>query len=169
MRALIAVILLGVLWAPAAQAQFANRSLGLSVGYIDLDNTVQIDSGIPIAFDASLYIEGGFDFVVSVPLMILREPVTGRQVIGTAPSTGFRYLFSEETVRPYVQADLSYLHVFRPEFTSNFVGIGPAAGIDVFVADTVSIGAKGMLTFYLALNEPVQQSFGAMFGAKTYF
>lgn len=171
MRAFFVLLLLvvGVLFAPAAQAQFANRSIGLSAGYLSLTPDAGIDQGIPLSFDASLYIEGGFDFVASVPLMILREPGTGRQVIGMAPSTGIRYLFSEESVRPYVEADLSYLHVFRPEGTTNFVGIGPSAGIDVFVGDTVSVGLRGVYTFYLALNTPVTSSFGALAGLKTYF
>lgn len=173
MRASLATLLLAVatlctLWAPEAHAQFANRSIGLSAGYLSLTPDAGIDQGIPISFDASLYIEGGFDFVASVPLMILREP-GGRQVIGMAPSTGIRYLFSEETVRPYIEADLSYLHVFRPEGTTNFVGLGPSAGIDVFVGSSVSVGVRGVYTFYLALNTPVTSSFGALAGVKTYF
>lgn len=177
MRALVVATVLAAaaLWAPEAHAQFANRSLGLSAGYISLAQTdVGIDQGIPISLDASLYIENGFDFVVTFPLMILRDTADpafpgGRQVIGVAPSSGIRYLFSEESVRPYLEADISYLHVFRETGTSDFVGIGPAAGIDIFTGDTVSIGARVMYTAYLSLNAPVQSSFGGLVGLKTYF
>src|SRR5688500_9880773 len=96
---------LGVLLcAGTAQAQFANRSLGLSVGYLSLENSdAGVDSGVPIGIDASLYIENGFDLTANFQVMILNQ--LDSQVVGVAPATGIRYLFSEESFRPYAGAD----------------------------------------------------------------
>ena len=59
------------------------------------------------------------------------------------PSAGVKYLLMEESVRPYVGLDLSYLHLFgSPVAPVDFVGLGPNIGVDWFLSDSVSIGVR---------------------------
>ncbi|ATB31846.1 hypothetical protein [Melittangium boletus] len=152
-----------------AHAQFANHSLGLSAGYMNFNNTASLSSTVFIGFDASLYIEGGFEVVSLTKLSFPKDPITGRRVVGLAPSLGVRYLLLEESIRPYIGADLSYLHVFKESGESNFVGIGPNAGLEIFVTDSVSLGARAQFNAYLSLNERVQTSLIFSGTAAVYF
>jgi outer membrane protein len=161
---------LTLLGAAPAHAQFANRSLGLSLGYMGFNRTNGLDDTFFLGIDASLYIESGFE-VVSLSKIAFPKDTTDaeeRRVVGLAPSLGLRYLFSEESIRPYVGSDISYLIVFK-ESISNFVGIGPNVGIDFFVSDSVSLGLRGQYNFYLALNEKTQTSLTLSAGAAAYF
>ncbi|WP_164014983.1 outer membrane beta-barrel protein [Pyxidicoccus trucidator] len=161
---------LALLGAAPAHAQFANRSLGLSLGYMDFNNTNGLDNAFFLGIDASLYIESGFEVVSLSKIAFPKDTTDGedKRVIGLAPSLGLRYLFSEESIRPYVGTDISYLLVFK-ESVSNFVGIGPNVGIDFFVSDSVSVGLRGQYNFYLALNEKTQSSLTVSAGAAAYF
>lgn len=153
----------------SAEAQFANRSLGLSAGYIDFQRSAGLEAGAFLGLEGSLYIENGFDLVSLSKISFPRDPVSGRRVVGLAPSIGIRYLILEETVRPYVGSDISYLLVFRPESLYQYVGIGPNAGLDVFVTDSVSLGARAQYNIYVMLNEPTQRSLTLSLGAAAYF
>ena len=158
-----------LLTALPAQAQFANRSLGVSAGYIDFDRSAGLDGGLFLGLEGSLYIENGFDLVSLSKISFPRDPITGRRVVGLAPSVGIRYLILEESIRPYVGTDLSYLFVFTDAVTMNFVGIGPNVGIDYFVTDTVSLGARAQYNIYVMLNEPTQNSLTLSLGVAAYF
>jgi outer membrane protein len=158
-----------LLVAAPSHAQFANRSIGLSLGYMNFNGTASLNSTVFIGFDASLYIESGFEVVSLTKLAFPKDPIRGRRVVGLAPSLGIRYLILEESIRPYVGADLSYLHVFKEQGESNFVGIGPNAGIEFFVTDSVSLGARAQFNAYLSLSERVQTSLILSGGASVYF
>jgi outer membrane protein len=163
-------LLAALLGASPAHAQFANRSLGLSLGYMDFNRTAGL-AGTPfIGLEGSLYIENGFEVVSLSKLMFPVDTFATpeKRVIGLAPSLGIRYLLLEETIRPYVGSDISYLVVFK-ESTSNFVGLGPNAGVDFFLSDSVSLGVRVQYNFYLALNEDTQTSLTASAGLATYF
>lgn len=162
----LAVALLG---ASPAHAQFANRSLGLSLGYMDFNRTGGLQGGYFVGFDASYYIESGFDLVSLTKLTFPKDPATGKRVVGMAPSIGIRYLFLEESFRPYAGADLSYLFVFKEDQTAQYVGLGPNGGFDYFVTDTVSLGLRGQYNFYIALNEKTQSSLTFSVGGAAYF
>jgi outer membrane protein len=155
--------------AAPAQAQFANRGIGLSVGYMNFNGTDGLGGTGFLGFDASLYIENGFEVVSLTKLAFPFDPVSGKRVIGLAPSLGVRYLFMEDTVRPYVGADLSYLHVFKPRASSSFIGLGPNAGVEFFVSDSISLGARAQFNVYLSLEEQVQTSLIASAGSSVYF
>ncbi|MFY0574350.1 outer membrane beta-barrel protein [Cystobacter fuscus] len=167
---LLSLALLAALFAAApAHAQFANRSLGLSAGYMNFNNTQSLSETFFIGFDASLYIESGFEVVSLTKLTFPYDPISDQRVVGIAPSLGVRYLFLEESIRPYLGADLSYLHVFKPAGDSNYVGLGPNAGLDFFVADSISLGVRAQYNFYLALNERVQTSLILSGGTAVHF
>jgi outer membrane protein len=155
--------------AAPAHAQFANRSLGLSAGYMNFNGTASLNSTGFLGFDASLYIESGFEVVSLTKISFPMDPISGRRVIGLAPSLGIRYLFLEESIRPYVGADISYLHVFKPQGNSNFIGVGPNAGIEFFVSDSISLGARAQYNAYLSLEEDVQTSLMVSAGTAVYF
>lgn len=160
---------LALLGAAPAHAQFANRSLGLSLGYMNFQRTAGLDSGAFLGLDASLYIESGFELVSLTKITFPVDPSTDKRVVGVAPSIGMRYLFAEESIRPYLGADLSYLFVFKADTTPQYVGVGPNAGIDFFVSDSVSLGARAQYNFYIALNEKTQNSLIFSAGAAAYF
>lgn len=158
-----------LLVATPAQAQFANRSIGLSLGYMNFNGTASLSSTGFIGFDASLYIESGFEVVSLTKLAFPMDPISGRRVIGLAPSLGIRYLFIEDTFRPYVGADLSYLHIFKPQANSSYFGLGPNAGLEYFVSDSISLGARVQFNFYLSLEERLQTSLIGSLGSSVYF
>ncbi len=167
---LSALALLATLFVAApSHAQFANRSLGLSLGYMNFNNTASLSSTGFIGFDATLFIEGGFEVVSLTKLAFPYDPISDRRVLGLAPSVGLRYLFLQESIRPYVGADLSYLHVFKPQGDSNFFGLGANAGIEFFVSDSISLGVRGQFNVYLSLNEATQTSLMGSGGASIYF
>lgn len=158
--------------ATTAQAQFANRSLGVSVGYFRISdsNDKGFDWAVPLSLEASLYIESGFDVVLRVPLMLVTERITGKQTFATGGQLGIRYLFSEESLRPYFGIDIAYLHVFREQgLTMDYVGLGPHLGVDYFVSESVSIGARGYVDAFWMLNQNVWFAFGGQAVAATYF
>jgi outer membrane protein len=155
--------------AAPAHAQFANRSLGLSAGYMNFNGTASLNSTAFLGFDATLYIESGFEVVSLTKISFPKDPITGNRVVGLAPSLGIRYLFLEESIRPYVGADLSYLHVFKPQGDSNFVGVGPNAGVEFFVSDSISVGARAQYNAYVSLSEDVQTSLILSAGTAVYF
>ncbi len=165
----LSLLFLGVLAAPlSAHAQFANRSVNLSVGYLDL-NYAAVSDGFPIGIGYSGYIEAGFEWTVAAQFMILRNAVANRQMVGAAGGPGIRYLFLEESLRPYVGGELTYLHVFDPEVNFQRVGIGPYVGVDYFLTDSFSLGARGQVNLYLMLNEPVNRSVGLNVIASAWF
>ena len=155
--------------AAPAQAQFANHGLGLSAGYMNFNDTASLHSTGFLGLDASLYLENGFELVSLTKLVFPVDPLTGQRVVGLAPSLGFRYLFLEESIRPYLGADLSFLHVFKEQGEQNFFGVGPNAGVELFVSDTVSVGARAQLNAYLSLTEKVQTSLILSAGTAVYF
>lgn len=156
--------------ASPAQAQFANKSIGFSLGYMRLFNDqVPIDYGIPIGIEGSLYIENGFDVLAHFQAMVVNDRSTNTQLVGIAPTVGVRYLFSEESTRPYGGADVSFLHIFGTTQYANFVGLGPNVGVDHFVSDSVTLGLRVQYNLYLGLNTPVEQSLGASALVATWF
>lgn len=164
---------LSLFLAPVAHAQFANRSLGLSVGYMSISDP-HIPSAVPLSLESSLYIENGFDLTLRVPLMILRDTSVDRDVVGAGANLGVRYLLSEEWLRPYLGAELAFLHVFRdPEsgagVSENSFGVGPQLGVDYFVSESVSLGARGFVTLYVMLNREPKTSLGGQAVVATYF
>jgi outer membrane protein len=162
----LAAALLG---ASPAQAQFSNRSIGLSLGYMDFKRTAGLEGGFFVGFDGSYYIENGFDLVTLTKLSFPRDPGNGRRIVAVAPSVGIRYLFMEESFRPYAGTDISYLLVFRGGTTGQYVGLGPNLGFDLFITDSVSLGLRGQYNFYIALNEKTQNSLTGSVGAAAYF
>jgi outer membrane protein len=186
MRAWIWAGLLGALLASSeARAQFQNKSLGVSVGYLNPLSTGggSIAFGIPFGVTFSYYLDNHFELVVEADGIVARQgdPINSNIWGLSVTPVGVRYLFLEETLRPYVGLDASYLYFFSPQSTSagvtsvlgsdgsrDFVGVGPTAGIDYFISDTVTVGLKARFNVYISLNS-IQESFDASVRVATYF
>lgn len=174
-------VVAGVLFAGGeAHAQFANRSLGLQVGYLDLDEVAGvIDWGVPVGITATGYVDNAFEWTFGLSGMLFTIEsaggVSAGQVLGVAGGPGIRYLFLQESLRPYVGAELTYLHVFfgnlGVDLTANYVGVGPFVGLDYFVLDTLSIGAKAQFNAYVTLTNrlEMQTSKGVFVTASAWF
>jgi hypothetical protein len=50
-----------------------------------------------------------------------------------------------------------------------FIGPGIGTGLDFFVGESVSIGARAFVDMYVTLNKPVSFSIGGGAAATTYF
>jgi outer membrane protein len=165
-----------------ATASFANRSIGLGVsGFTILgDSTaVGIDWGVPITLEGGLYLESGFELFLRIPLLFAQQKfgVTANNgpgiVIGSGGQFGVRYLFLEESIRPWVSLGLSGLYFVRDGMATGlnnfFIGPGIGAGCDFFVAESVSLGARGYFDLYVTLNRPLSMALGGGAYVSVYF
>lgn len=174
------VAVLGLLVAGEAHAQFANRSLGGGLGFVkllggsSLGGSTGVDFAVPLTLEGTLYIENGFDIFAHIPIMLVNvtsgaaTPSGAGLVFGTGGHLGVRYLFMEETLRPYAGLEIAGF-VLITKTTVVFVGPGVVVGVDYFVADTVSIGARGFFDLFIELNVPVRPAFGGGASVAVYF
>jgi outer membrane protein len=149
------LVLCGALQAQAS-ASFANRMLGISFSAFTFvpRGSDTISFGVPIALEAGYYIESGFDLYLRVQLSILSqqvgfgpEPVRGEPgvLFGIGGQLGVRYLFLEESIRPYVGVHLAGMGFpsDRRVGPAGFGGLGASLGVDFFASDSISIGLRG--------------------------
>jgi outer membrane protein len=193
MKGLVLGLALGVtLFSTQASAQFQNKSLGLEIGYLAPLKVCStcVAFGVPFGLSFTYYLENHFDMVFEGDAIIAsqNQPLTGS---GQSNIWGFkvvpigvRYLFMEETFRPYAGLDTSFVYFFAnknldaqglalPSFgTSNssvFLGLGPNAGFDYFLTESVSVGVKARFCVYLALDFTATTTFDATARVATYF
>lgn len=167
-----------------ASASFANRNLGLGVsgfGIVGNSSSVGIDWGVPITLEGGFYIESGFEVFLRIPLMFAYQKfgVTADDgpgiVIASGGQFGLKYMFLEESIRPYVTLHVAGLYFIRDEKLNNgrlnnfFAGPGVGAGLDFFVGESISLGVRGYVDMYVSLNKPVSFAIGAGACATTYF
>lgn len=153
--------------APAA-AQYANKSLGLGVGYSRF-NADTAEWAVPIALSGTLYIDNGFEAYAYAPLMIIYDRAINKAIVAGGLDLGARYLFMEESFRPYVGVQAGFLYINREIGPKIFFGPGASLGFEYFVTDSISIGPRGFFDLYIAINEALRWSYGASFGASAYF
>lgn len=175
---LLAVLAVGL--AGEAHAQFANRSLGGGVSFIKLfggnsrAGVTGVDFAVPLTLEGSLYIENGFDIYAHVPVMLVSvtagaDTPDGRGLIfGSGGHLGVRFLFAEETLRPYVGIEVAGF-VLLAKTTVVFIGPGATVGLDYFVADTISIGARAFFDLFIELNVDPRPAVGGGIAAAAYF
>jgi outer membrane protein len=162
-----------LLCAPSAQAQFANRSIGIAAGYLDFNEGFALRPySVPIGFIGSFYIENGWEFIWRVQLVISEYRPTATQHLGlAAPGLGFRYLLSEESFRPYLGGEVGADWFFGaggiPVWAwADFAGI---FGFEYFVNDAWSVGIRGQGGLLVTLNQQVEPYLGAQLTLQTYF
>jgi outer membrane protein len=176
---LMPVVLLTPTAAGAAGGSFANREIGLSVSGFGLlgENNTNLSWGLPISLEAGFYIDSGFTVYLHVPLMVLQQKGGYPITLGTGGQLGLKYLFLEESIRPYVFLQLDGLYLFRTEpanLPNFYAGPGIGGGVDFFVAESVSLGlrANADLFIYLApggASFAVTVSLGGGVNVTTYF
>jgi len=128
-----------------------------------------------ITLEASRYIESGFEVYLRIPFMITRTP-TGADtssgsgdVFGIGGNLGVRYLFLEETIRPWVGVHLATTVLFTQPNATPSAGIGTTVGIDFFLNDFLSIGARGSYDLFYELNKDARHNFSAGLSLATIF
>ncbi len=172
-------------WAsPAhASASFANRSLGLGLsGFKFIGDGDLVDFGLPISLEGSYYIDSGFVLFLnaSVTFFYQRKFVLpggeGGLVLGGGGQVGLRYLFLEENIRPFVDLYAAVLGIGRDETLQGtgtapkvFGGPGVAAGVDFFVAESISVGPRAFVDLFITLNFPPRFALGGQVNVATYF
>jgi outer membrane protein len=178
------VLVVGLLAATEANASasFANRNLGLGVsgfGILGAGQSVGIDWGVPITLEGGFYIESGFEVFLRIPLMFAYQKfgVTASGgpgiVIASGGQFGLKYMFLEESIRPFVTLHVAGLYFIRDAATvmlnNFFLGPGVSAGVDFFVAESISLGVRTYLDMYWTLNLPPNFALGAGACVTTYF
>ena len=149
-----------------ARAQFANHSIGFEAGgvYVANPEAQRVGSGAQVGLNASLYIESGFEVYFRALVGIHHGDAgicggkpSGCEVVGVVPAMGFRYLFSEDTIRPYLGLTVGYLAFFgknvdNSDNVNSRFSISPMGGIEFFVSDNFSIGLQAEYHLMLELN-----------------
>jgi outer membrane protein len=163
--------MLAVVWlvtAGAAHAQFANRSIGFSGGYIRLNDSI-LRQAIPFGLTGSYYLEDGLELTARVHGMIVTLALDGTQAFAADGGLGIRYLFLQETFRPYVGLELSYFQAFFTNGILNYVGASPAAGFDVMFGPQFSLGPRAQLNLYWMLNRSLNVAWEVTGVFSAYF
>jgi outer membrane protein len=132
---------------------------------------------VPLWFEASGYLEDGFEFFVRVPVALAHVRVGAMTPDGSGfvPASGLqlgvRYLFLEEAVRPFVFLHLGGVWTFRGASVADNLLVGPGGGVglEIFVSDSVSLQARAFGEWYVTINAPQRGSLGATVTVSTSF
>lgn len=160
---------LPLLTAAVVCGQFSNHSLGVGA---NAATSIDHHPLWSLSLEGSWYIENGFDLYVQVPFT-LTTTTPNRLTPATGIHLGVRYLFLEESIRPWVGLHLANVTVFTMPDPTIFAGVGAAAGLEFFFTDAFTIGARG--TYDLVLNVDltrpvdVRHNFGASLSVATWF
>jgi outer membrane protein len=186
-RALTWVLVAGVVAfssSALASANFGNRSLGLSAGAYTLRNDfVPVPWALSLWIEGGFYIDSGFELYLRVPLSVgfattgINQPGGGTgpgPVFGSGGQFGVRYLFSQESLRPWLGGHISGLVFFGPPGQGPFVGSAGAGlngGLEYFVSESIALGIRAFvdLNFNFANTFLIAPSLGGALTAATYF
>ncbi len=160
-----------------ASASYANRSVSLGLGGLKLlgDNSELISGAAQLNLEGTLYLENGWDLYLRPQLMLMYQTALvgpmgeGGLVVGGGGQFGIRYFFSEESLRPFAGVHLSGLYINRASGDKGYGGIGVQAGLDYFVGESVSIGARAYGDLYYTLNKPLLFAVGGTAVVSVYF
>jgi outer membrane protein len=153
----------------AAHAQFANRSIGFSGGYIRLNDNI-LNQAIPFGLLGTYYLEDGLEVTARVHGMIVTLALNGTQAFAAGGGLGIRYLFLQENFRPYVGAEMSYFQAFFEQNGGlNYVGVSPAAGFDVMFGSQFSLGPRAQVNIYWMLNRSINVAWEVTGEFAAYF
>ena len=167
-------LILSLLLSFEAHAQFANTSVGVGLNSYRFFYGPE-DWAPAITLEASRYIESGFEVFLRVPFLLLHSqtgadtPTGAGWIIGGGGQLGARYLFLEEQLRPWVGLELAGLVLNKKPAVEGFGGLGASAGVDYFVAENLSIGARGFCDALFDLNVSPRLSVGLGLSFAAYF
>jgi len=168
--------------APSFAQNFANRSIGLSVSVQKLfgGSLIGPDLIVPIALEGGMYLENGFELYLRPQFFITHVNAGAATasgagvVVGGGGQFGVRYLFLEETIRPYIGLHLAVL-ILGTKTVTGAPGVGANVGCDFFVNDSVSLGVRVPVDLFLGFNVNGQDrvlanvGIGGTIYATTYF
>jgi len=154
----------------AAHAQFANRSIGFSVGYIKLNDNI-IQQAFPVGLMGTAYLEDGWEATIRAHIMIVTLQLTGVQAFAADGGLGIRYLFLQEQFRPYVGLELSYFQLIGDAAGGllNYVGASPGIGADFMIGPQFSIGPRAQVNVYWMINRSLNVAYQATVELGFYF
>jgi hypothetical protein len=169
------LLILALLAADPALAQFANRHIGLELSPTRFTDH-EITAGLSATLDGSTYLDDGFEVGLRVPFALFTTTVSSQQRFGTGGQLYARYLFSQERLRPWVDLELDVLYIFRNNVDAStqqqvFWGPGASLGLDYLVTDSVAIGARAIFTLYIAVDNDtlLRPSYGGTINVSFYF
>jgi outer membrane protein len=172
MRSILAVALLA---SGAAHAQFQNRHLGIELSPMRFTDA-EVTTGLMAVLDGAYYLDNGFEIGLRVPLAMFLTTTASKQLLGTGGQAYVRYLFLQESLRPWVGLELDVLYLFRdnPDRSTNtqiFAGPGASVGLEYFVTNEISIGARTFAALYFGINSSsiFRPSYGGTLNASVYF
>jgi outer membrane protein len=165
------VVVAAALAPASALAQYENQALSLSAGYVALQQSAGVAQGGTAGLGWSRYLDNGFEWTANADAMLLALPSTAGNLVGFSVRPGVRYLFLQEAIRPWVGAALGYLVLFESDRSWSSLGLGPNAGLDVFITRQISFGVKVQLDAYAELREPIalRISFGGAVVGSAWF
>jgi outer membrane protein len=161
--------LAALLAAGPASAQFANRSLGFTAGYMSLTEPT-LDRGFPLGVLATFYMDDGWELTFRAHGLIVTLLTSGTQTFAFDGGAGIRKLFLQESFRPYVAGELSYLQVFMPGGgIINYAAVAPAVGFDYMLGSEISVGPRGQLNVYWMLNRSLAFAWAVTLEVAAYY
>ena len=174
-RMLLAVCAAGGLGLAArAEAQFANHSIGLSVGYLNysfVGTPTGLGGGVNVGIDYSLFFDSGLDLYARSLLGIYT--VAGNVSIPVGGGLGVRYLFLQEWFQPYLGLSLNFAYfTFQsPDWGNVLFGASAYAGAQYYFTPSFSLGltAEYQLNFATVNNFPLYHGIGAFGRAAMHF
>ncbi len=170
-----------LLVAVPAQAQyFRNNGVGVQLGWKGLGSTIDGLTGVKIwnmtdqvTVGAGYFTAIGYNLwfdILQAEIGIGAERiVTGREpgpLFSFSGTSGVRYQFLEERLRPYIGAHIQYLQIIavtpNPEIPTNaltgsapfWVGLRGTGGLEYYLADEVSLLAHLDVAGFVGLNTP---------------
>jgi outer membrane protein len=158
-----------LLFGSQALAQYQNNSIGLNVGYLDLDEAQGLNWAIPLGLHASRYFDANVEGTAHAIGLLAQVPISQKYAFGFLIQLGARYLFMTEAIRPYAGAHFSFFNVFADNAQYQYGGVGANAGVDYFLNDAWSIGVRGQANLYLTLNAPATWSYGLSLEISTWY
>ncbi|MGI5862782.1 MAG: hypothetical protein ACOX6T_12090 [Myxococcales bacterium] len=140
-----ALVALVTLWAGNALAQFTNKTIGFQAGYVGVDKAaLKVAGGPVLGIESTLYLDNGFDLAFRAVAGIHKDQITEKNAVGVFPAIGFRYLLSEEDVRPYLGLNIAYLRFFGADSmpNPNLVALAPMAGLEYYFRSNTALGIQ---------------------------
>lgn len=168
-------LVIALLASATAHAQFANRRIGLEVSPMRFTDR-ELTTGLMAVLDGAVYLDNGFELGLRVPFAMFLTGQSNQQRLGTGGQAYARYLFLQESLRPWIDLEVDVLYIFRDSTDGSpneqvFAGPGASAGLEYFLTNEVSIGARAMFTLYFGVNNsaPVRPSYGGTASVQVYF
>jgi len=165
LKRLLAVTAFGL--GTLAHAQFNNAQL--SAGPL-LHSVVGVGPQYGLFVGYERYLDAGFEFFARAPVLIVETPTgantsTGQgRVFGTGLALGVRYLFNEDTWRPWVGAQLTGSVLITTPQVNWFIGGGVSAGVEWVLSESFALGLRGTYDAFVDLNLPWRHQLGVSLG-----